>query len=110
MTTQLLYDVKIDGSPEIGKTLPIIRTRTGADKTVLVATKTKTCASKELPSVKENCQNGLKQATKRYQCKLSVTKTCFCGNTFTAKREDAVFCSPRCRMKAMRENKQLRMI
>ena len=48
--------------------------------------------------------------SKRYICKLSVTKACFiCQGSFTAKRVDALFCSPKCRMKAMRENHQLKM-
>jgi hypothetical protein len=107
----LLYDVKVDGRPEVGKTLLIIRTKAGADSTPLVSTKVKVAASRKLPTVKESRQKGQKQALIKHRCKLSVTDYCFeCGRPFRHKREDAMFCSGKCRIKAMRENRQLRMI
>lgn len=91
MTSILLYDAKKQGSVKVGQRLPLYG---GKLPTGL----------KEIPVALE------KQAPKIYHKKLSVTKTCFCGKTFTAKRKDAMFCSPRCRQVASRENKQLRMM
>jgi hypothetical protein len=107
----LLYDVRQDGSPEVGKTLPIIRTKAVADNTPLVAAKTKVVASRKLPPITPKPVETQNNGSKYYHPKLSVTKFCsVCFKPFSAKRKDATICSPQCRMKAMRENKQLRMI
>lgn len=37
---------------------------------------------------------------------LSVTSCVHCGTTFTARRSDARYCSPRCRVAALRERRQ----
>jgi hypothetical protein len=83
----LLYDVTRDGMPRIGEWKPIIAVETN----------------------QPNIGKPQKTKAKRYRCKLFVTKTCFCGKTFKAKRNDAAFCSSRCRQVASRQNRQLRL-
>lgn len=85
MTGALLYDVTRDGHLKVGEWKPIRAVETN-QRNVAVPKKTK---------------------PKRYSCKLSVTKTCFCGKSFKAKRIDAAFCSPKCRQTASRQNRQL---
>ncbi len=114
----LLYDVKRDGHLEVGEKLPLYKPLTASTRPLkppkqAVAVKKSAVKPqtprKSIPQKTEPPKKTEKPRSPYYELKLSVTKVCPCGNSFTAKRADAVFCSPRCRQAASRESRQLKL-
>ena len=88
MTGALLYDTTSDGSPKIGEWIPL-----RVDKLPIPATDKPQKTKKKYYTPKIICDN---------KCQV-------CGKTFKAKRNDATFCSARCRQVASRQNRQLNL-